>query len=71
MNCLLLFQEASKITETQNVNDAIEFLKKQFWQYGTNEHKYNYTREEFKVQTALYSSSSNEQNSSIPSNCNR
>jgi len=42
--------EGAKITETQNVNDAITFLKQQFWQYGTNEHKYNYTREEFKEQ---------------------
>ena len=32
----------------QAVDDAVRYLKSAFWQYGTNEAKYNYTRLEFK-----------------------
>ena len=38
-----------KSSKTKDVNDAVDYLKQQFWQYGTNEIKYNYTRNEFKV----------------------
>ena len=30
------------------MNDAVRYLKSAFWQYGTNQDKYNFTREEFK-----------------------
>ena len=30
------------------VDDAVRYLKSAFWQYGTNEAKYNFTRLEFK-----------------------
>ncbi|XP_023330975.1 TWiK family of potassium channels protein 7 [Eurytemora carolleeae] len=40
--------ELVKSSKTKDVNDAVDYLKQQFWQYGTNEIKYNYTRNEFK-----------------------
>ena len=33
----------------QDVDKAIDFLKQSFWQYGTNEAKYNYTKDQFKL----------------------
>jgi len=38
----------AKIAATAGVNDAVRYLKSAFWQYGTNEDKYNFTRTEFK-----------------------
>jgi len=38
----------AKIAATAGVNDAVRYLKSAFWQYGTNEDKYNFTRNEFK-----------------------
>ena len=46
---MFIFQEAVKMAKTRDVDDAVSYLKQQFWQYGTNEFKYNYTRNEFKV----------------------
>ena len=41
------------------VDDAVRYLKSAFWQYGTNEAKYNYTRLEFKeVSYPIFSSQS-------------
>jgi len=37
-----------KEAATLAVDDAVRYLKSAFWQYGTNEAKYNYTRLEFK-----------------------
>jgi|LakMenE18May11ns_1017448.scaffolds.fasta_scaffold8823846_1 hypothetical protein len=34
---------------TLDVNDTINYLKYQFWLYGTNELKYNFTQAEFRV----------------------
>jgi len=41
-------EEAAKAASTVDVNNAVSYLKQAFWQYGTNEAKYNYTREQFK-----------------------
>lgn len=41
-------EEAAKAASTEDVNNAVSYLKQAFWQYGTNEAKYNYTREQFK-----------------------
>lgn len=41
-------EEVAKAASTVDVNSAITYLKTAFWQYGTNENKYNYTREQFK-----------------------
>jgi len=38
----------AKEAATDHVNDAVRYLKSAFWQYGTNEDKYNYTKNEFK-----------------------
>jgi len=37
-----------KESATLAVDDAVRYLKSAFWQYGTNEAKYNFTRLEFK-----------------------
>jgi len=37
-----------KEAATMAVDDAVRYLKSAFWQYGTNEAKYNFTRLEFK-----------------------
>lgn len=42
--------EAVKLSKTRDMNDAITYLRQQFWQYGTNEDLYNYTREAFRDQ---------------------
>jgi len=39
----------AKIAATEGVEDAVRYLKAAFWQYGTNEDKYNFTKEEFKT----------------------
>jgi len=44
-----LDEKAVKEQKTENVNEAIRYLKTAFWSYGTNEAKYNYTREQFKA----------------------
>jgi len=41
--------EQAKIQKTMDVDAAVAFLKQSFWQYGTNEAKYNYTRDQFKA----------------------
>jgi len=44
-------EEAARIAKemkTKDVNDAIRYIKKTFWHYGTNEHRFNYTRSQFK-----------------------
>ena len=33
----------------KDVEEAVRYLKQAFWSYGTNEAKYNYTREQFKA----------------------
>ena len=37
---------ASPLT-LQGVDDAVRYLKSTFWHYGTNEDKYNYTKQQF------------------------
>ena len=36
-----------KKVKTQEVHDAVAYLKTTFWQYATNEDRFNYTKEEF------------------------
>ena len=40
-------QEQLKIQKTAEVHDAIAYLKTTFWQYATNEDRFNYTKDEF------------------------
>ncbi len=44
-----ILQEEAKMLMTLDVNDTINYLKYQFWLYGTNEMKYNFTQAEFRV----------------------
>ena len=48
----LLFK--SKLCYDQDVDKAIDYLKQSFWQYGTNEAKYNYTKDQFKLASPCY-----------------
>ncbi len=41
-----------KMTKTDEVDDAIKYLKNTFWQYATSEVRYNYTKEQFQVAVA-------------------
>ena len=43
-----------KVCCDQDVDKAIDFLKQSFWQYGTNEAKYNYTKDQFKLASPCY-----------------
>jgi hypothetical protein len=38
---------------TLDINDTLHYLKYQFWLYGTNSYKYNFTYEEFRVRREL------------------
>jgi hypothetical protein len=38
-----------KMDKSKEIGDAITYLKTTFWQYATNEYRYNYTKEEFRV----------------------
>ena len=40
-------QRNLKVEKTAEVNDAVAYLKTTFWQYATNEDRFNYTKEEF------------------------
>jgi len=42
-------EKDAKLQKTDDVDKAIDFLKQSFWQYGTNEAKYNYTKDQFKL----------------------
>jgi len=42
-------EKQAKLQKTDDVDKAIDYLKQSFWQYGTNEAKYNYTRDQFKL----------------------
>jgi len=42
-------EKDAKLAKTDDVDKAIDFLKQSFWQYGTNEAKYNYTKDQFKL----------------------
>jgi len=37
----------AKVAATKGVDDAVRYLKSTFWHYGTNEDKYNYTKQQF------------------------
>jgi len=38
----------AKESKTRDMEDAIRYVKQAFWHYGTNEDRFNYTREQFK-----------------------
>jgi len=44
-----LEEKKAKEDKTKDVEEAVRYLKQAFWSYGTNEAKYNYTREQFKA----------------------
>ena len=41
-------QHDTKLEKSKEVDAAIVYLKKVFWQYANNEQRYNYTQEQFK-----------------------
>ena len=40
-------QKNLKVDKTAEVHDAVAYLKTTFWQYATNEDRFNYTKDEF------------------------
>lgn len=44
-----------KKEKTKEVNEAVDYLKKIFWQYATNEQRYNYTHAQFKAAVSVSS----------------
>ena len=40
-------QRNLKVEKTAEVHDAVAYLKTTFWQYATNEDRFNYTKDEF------------------------
>jgi hypothetical protein len=42
-------QAEAKLLKTLDINDTLNYLKYQFWLYGTNIYKYNFTFPEFRV----------------------
>jgi hypothetical protein len=45
-------QRLLKLNKSQDVNASVEYLKKIFWAYGTNQAKYNFTFNEYSSQVA-------------------
>ncbi len=43
-----------KLEKTKEVDAAIVYLTKLFWQYGTNVERYNFTSTQFKDQVCVY-----------------